>query len=114
MQSGEERRAYRRSESFQSKARVSRDKSEWHHAVVCDLSGEGLKFQTDEQFDVGDVLWFEMSVTGFLTSLDFTAKGVIRHKDKNTFGASFQDLNPDFKIHIDEAMRNFGPKNIMY
>ena len=114
MQNGEERRAYRRSEGFQCKARVSRDRAEWHRAVVCDLSCEGLKFQTDEQFDIGDVLWFELNVTGFLTSLDFIAKGVIRHKDKNAFGASFKDLDPDFKIHIDEAMRNFGPKDILY
>ena len=114
MQSGKERRTYQRSEDFQCEARVSRDKTQWRNAVVCDLSGEGLRFQTDEQFDIGDVLWFDLNVTGFLTNLKFIAKGVIRHKDKNTLGASFEDLNHDLKIHIDEAVRNFGPKNILY
>ena len=114
MQDSEERRAYRRSESFKCKARVSRDRVEWHGVVVCDLSCEGLKFQTDEQFKTGDILWLELSITGFLTSLDFSAKGVILRKDENTFGVSFKDLNPDLKIHIDEAMRNFRPKQISF
>ena len=109
-----ERRAYRRSDGFHCEARVSMDKVQWRDAVVCDLSGEGLRFQTDEHFDVGDALWFELKVTGFLTSLDFIAKGIIRHKDKTTFGISFEDLKNDLKIHIDEAARNFGPKQILY
>ena len=114
MQTGEERRAFQRSENFHCKARVSKDKAEWYSVVVCDLSSEGLKFQSDEQFNVGEFLWFELSVTGFLTSLDFIAKGEIRHKYNNTYGVSFKDLKNDLKIHIDEAMRNFAPKQILY
>ena len=114
MQDVRNRRTYQRSEGFHCEARVSRDKAQWKEVTICDLSGDGLRFQSDEQFDVGDVLWFDLNVTGFLTGLEFVAKGVIRHKDKNNFGTSFEDLNPNLKIHIDEAMRNFGPKNILY
>ena len=114
MQGGKERRAYQRSDGFHCEARVSRDNVQWRDAVVCDLSGDGLRFQAEEQFDVGEVICFDLNITGFLTNFKFITKVVIRHKDKNTFGASFEDLNSDLKIHIDEAARNFGPKQISY
>ena len=114
MQDSKHHRVYQRSDGFHCDAQVSRDKEQWRDIEVCDLSSEGLKFQTDEQFNVGDAVWFDMNVTGFLTSFEFIAEGVIRNKDKNTFGASFEGLNHDLKIHIDEAARNFGPKHMLY
>ena len=111
---GEDRRVFRRSESFHCEARVSKDKAEWRRVDVRDLSGEGLRFRSGEQFDVGELLWFELNVTGFLTSLDFSVRGEIRHKRENTYGVSFKDLSHDRKIFIDEAMRNFQPKQILY
>ena len=114
MQNGSERRTYRRSDGFHCDVQVSRDKARWKDVAVCDLSSEGIKFQTDEQFDTGDAVWFDLNVTGFLTSFEFIAEGVIRHRDNNIFGASFEGLSNDLKIHIDEATRNFGPKHILY
>ena len=114
MHNDKERRAYQRSDGFHCEARVSRDKIQWQDAFVCDLSGDGLKFQTEEQFDIGEIICFDLSITGFLTNFKFITKVVIRHKDKNTFGASFEDLSRDLKIHIDEAVRNLGPKHILY
>ena len=114
MYNDNERRVYRRSDGFHCEARVSRDKSQWLDAKVYDLSGKGIKFQTGEPFHVDEVVWFELNVTGFLTSFEFIAKGVIRHKDQDAFGASFEDLSDDVMIHIDEATRNLGPKHILY
>lgn len=114
MLGGSERRTYQRSEDFHCEVKVSRDKERWRDTVVCDLSSEGLKFQTDEEFAVGDTVWFDMNVIGFLTNFEFITEGIIRHKDKNTFGASFEGLKHDLKIHIDEATRSFGPRNILY
>jgi len=114
MADGIERRVYKRSEEFSFEARVSKDNAQWMDAIIHDLSSEGLKFQIDEQIDVGDVVWFDLKVTKLFVEFKFVAEGVIRRKDKNIFGASFKNLKNDIKIRIDEVMHNFGPQNILY
>jgi len=114
MLEGVERRVYQRSEGFHIEARVGRNKDQWRDAEVYDLSSEGLKFQVDEPFDVGDVLWFDMKVTKLFAEFEFIAQGEIRRKNNNVFGASFKDLNNDLKIRIDELVHNFKPENILY
>ena len=114
MAGGMERRTYQRSEEFQFEARVSRDNAQWVDITVHDLSSEGLKFETDEQFEVGNAVWFDMKVNKLFVEFKFKAKGEIRRKDKNVYGASFKDLSSDIKIRIDEVMHNFGPENILY
>jgi hypothetical protein len=114
MADGKERRVYRRSEEFNFEVRVSRDNVQWLDVDVYDLSSEGLKFQTDEQLNVDDVVWFDLKVTKLFAEFKFTAAGVIRRKDGNVFGASFKDLSEDIKIRIDEVVHKFGPTNIMY
>jgi len=108
-----ERRLYQRGEHFYIEAKMSRDKNRWKKATISNLSSGGLQLVTEDKFEVGDIIWFDLVVQGFFSMLETTVKTEIRNKkaveDKFAYGAVFLDLSPDKKIFIDENIKKDRP-----
>ncbi|MDR1193506.1 MAG: PilZ domain-containing protein [Peptococcaceae bacterium] len=107
------RRDYQRGAHFHSAASVSADGEHWHDAEMGDLSSGGLSLNSSLEFAVGDVIWLNLRVEGFMSGFDVAAKGSVRRKqrfaDENVYGVAFIGLPQDVQIRIDENARGDRP-----
>ena len=108
------KRAYARANHFNLTARVSKDKFIWKKAAATELSSGGLELRTKIEYAVGDVLWLDLTVQGFLSEFSFKAEATIRRTKgfiggEHIYGVSFNNLTDDVRIRIDENVRNDRP-----
>ena len=111
------RRIYQRTDT-NCDAKYSLDgKGGWTEADVADISSGGLQMYTEEEFETGDKLFFDVVLYGLSAQLEFCTQGTIRRKKHvglyYIYGVSFQGLSGDLKIHIDELIMHMRPKNFL-
>jgi len=61
-------------------ASVSRDRIRWHEVEVTDISTRGLKFHSKKDFNVGEILHYDLNVYSMLTAFQFGVEGCITEK----------------------------------
>jgi hypothetical protein len=114
-----ERRTYRRSALIKCDAKISKDSQKWEEASVIDISSNGFQMIASDIYEIGELLFFEMKIYGFLSEFNVNINGVVRRKipkegGNASYGISFQNLAPDIKIRIDESIIKNNPQNILY
>ena len=106
-------RAYNRGSHFNGEAQVSSDGDNWQQADVSDISSGGLMFCSPTEYAVGDRLWFDLVIRGFLSKFEVKSLGEVRRKIEHgkvfDYGIAFKGLSPEKKIQIDENVRNDRP-----
>lgn len=105
-----EKRAYQRGDHFQCTARISEDGTHWYETMIEDLSSGGLLFKNHKEYRVGDTLWFDVLVEGFLAEFSVKVQGKVcrvQHTGSQyAHGIAFLGLNNDIKIRIDENVQS--------
>ncbi|MCL2076811.1 MAG: PilZ domain-containing protein [Oscillospiraceae bacterium] len=102
----DDKRFYKRDAYFCSDTKVSLDGNIWHDVLVFDISAGGLGFQSNIIFDVGETLWFDLTIPEFLSNNEVRLRGEINrveHEEgKFFYGVAFVDVSDDVRIGIDE------------
>jgi len=105
-----DKRAYMRDSFFSSNSAVSKDKKHWKSIKIDDFSAQGFRFHSAEEFNKGDVLWFDLSASNIFSDFKLRVQGVVRHREREdgeseyTYGTQFCQLSHDKEIHIDEII----------
>jgi Tfp pilus assembly protein PilZ len=107
-------RVYARGDHFSTEVKVSRDGFQWKKAMAGELSSGGLSLFTKNEYQVGDELWFDLKVSGFMSEFEVKTQGCIRRKNRTEegafeYGVSFIGLSQELKIRIDENVHNDRP-----
>ncbi|HOM03367.1 MAG TPA: PilZ domain-containing protein [Acetivibrio sp.] len=97
-------------------ASVSRDRIRWHEVEVTDISTRGLKFYSSKDFNVGEILNYDLHVYSMLTAFQFGVEGCITEKETLSDGfnykVEFSKLDKNTKIQLDEIFNaNIAVKN---
>lgn len=97
-------------------ASVSRDRIRWHEVEVTDISTRGLKFHSKKDFNVGEILHYDLNVYSMLTAFQFGGEGCITEKetlsDGFNYSVEFCNLDKNTKIQLDEIFNaNIAVKN---
>lgn len=107
------RRKYQRGTHFNLTVGVSLDNLKWYKARASDLSSGGLSLLSEHDYSIGDTMWFDLRIEGFLSEFEVKTKGTVRRKEhfanENVYGIEFIGLPPDIKIRIDESVRADRP-----
>jgi len=110
---GQDKRAHQRGAHFHIAAKISRDRKRWKEAEIDNLSSGGLQLHTDDIFNPGDTLWFDLHIQGFFSEIQIKVQGLIRRKEvkdqRHVYGVSFNGLSQDLGIFIDENIQNDRP-----
>ena len=108
-----DKRTYARGEHFHIEAKTSRDKARWKKVTINNLSSGGLQLLTEDKYEIGDKIWFDLVVQGFFSQFEARVQGEIRNarviEHWNAYGVVFLDLSHDKKIMIDENIHNDRP-----
>ena len=108
-----EKRLYQRGEHFYIEAKTSRDKIRWRDATINNLSSGGLQLLSNEVYEVGHLLWFDLKVQGFFSEFETKVQGEVRNvrriEDVYAYGVIFLDLSNDKRILIDENIKQDRP-----
>ena len=108
-----ERRQYKRSDHFHMVAKYSRDQKTWADAVVNNLSSGGLQLCTEDRFETGDTIWFDLTIQGFFSEFEIQTKAEVKNvkitEDSICYGVVFLGLSHDKKIRIDENVNHDRP-----
>ena len=108
-----ERRNYQRGDHFHIIAKLSHDRNRWKKVSINNLSSGGLQLRTEEKFNVGDKIWFDLEIQGFFSEFETQVEGEIRNiisqEDQNVYGVIFHNLPHDKKIFIDENIKKDRP-----
>jgi len=70
-------------------ASVSRDRIRWHEVEVTDISTRGLKFHSKKDFNVGEILHYDLNVYSMLTAFQFGVEGCITEKETLSDGFNY-------------------------
>ncbi|RXE59440.1 PilZ domain-containing protein [Acetivibrio mesophilus] len=97
-------------------ASVSHDRIRWHEVEVTDISTRGLKFYSTRNFNVGEILNYDLHVYSMLTAFEFGVEGCITEKetlsDGYNYSVEFNNLDRHVKIQLDEIFNaNIAVKN---
>jgi hypothetical protein len=108
------KRDYARGSHFNLTAKVTSDKIRWRKAGVGNLSSGGMELHSAIKYDVGETLWFDVTINTFLSEFTVKTQGIVRRvRDgaEGTFicGIQFVGLSQDIKIRIDENVQNDRP-----
>lgn len=107
------KRAYQRGGHFNGRAKVSQDGRHWEAADVVDVSSGGLKLRTAAEYAEGDMLWFDLVLSGFLSEMNVKTMGEVRRKSpyagKYQYGIRFKGLSQEKIVQIDENIKNDRP-----
>ena len=105
----DDKRTYKRDSYFCSDTKVSLDGNIWHDVLVYDISAGGLSFLSNIIFDLGEVLWFDLTIPEFLSQNVMKLKGEIsriEHEGSRfLYGVAFMDISDDVRIGIDENIQ---------
>jgi len=83
---------------------------------VTDISTRGLKFHSKKDFNVGEILHYDLNVYSMLTAFQFGVEGCITEKetlsDGFNYSVEFCNLDKNTKIQLDEIFNaNIAVKN---
>ncbi|MDR1067567.1 MAG: PilZ domain-containing protein [Clostridiales bacterium] len=114
-----ERRLYQRSALIKCDGKISVDGKNWTDALILDISSDGIRMIASDEYAAGDLVCCDLKVYGFMSEFKIDIKGVVKHKKPTKdgeaeYGVSFQNLETDIKIRIDEVIISDSPKNIFY
>ena len=108
-----EKRRYQRGEHFHIVAKISRDQKRWKKVSINNLSSGGLQLRSDEKYEIGETVWFDLTIQGFFSEFEINTKAEIKNDiardGHHIYGVVFLDLSHDKKILIDENIKNDRP-----
>lgn len=106
---GQEQRQFKRvPEAFNVKCRPAGTLSDvWRQVVTVDFSAGGIGFESEQTYDVGDLLEIQMTIPSFRTPLIVKGR-VVRIKttpwSTSEVAAQFFEVNPDQQFSLDELV----------
>lgn len=97
-------------------ASVSQDKMRWKEVEVASVSTRGIKFHSKRNFNVGELLNYDLHVYSMLTDFQFEVEGRITGKEATSdgydYGVKFYNVDKQVKIQLDEIFNaNIAVKN---
>lgn len=99
-------RVYMRGTHLNCTVKVSVDGNKYKTGDVNDISSGGMNLLTEDEYNLGDKLFFELIIAGFMSEFTVFAEGRIVHIKKlpsyYSYGIKFAGLSEDDKIRIDE------------
>jgi hypothetical protein len=107
------KRDYARTDNFSVDAKISANKKEWFRVQVPNIAAGGLLFITDRQYQLGDLLYFDLRIDPRITiiiPISFNIRGEIKHDrgveaGKHTYAVTFTEITPNDQIRLDELVR---------
>ncbi|NLL06326.1 MAG: PilZ domain-containing protein [Clostridiaceae bacterium] len=92
-------------------ASVSSDMIRWRDVEVDDISTSGLTFYTDKEYEIGQLLSFDLKVYSMLTQFDIPLRGyIVEEKNVAVDGfcyiAKYENIEEHVKIQLDEIFKS--------
>lgn len=105
-----ENRKYKRAKHLNCIVKISADGKKYKDGDARDISSGGMGIITEDKYKLGDKLFFELIIQGFMSEFDAKVEGeVVRIKNlqkQTEYGIKFYGLSEDMKIRIDENIAN--------
>lgn len=100
-----DKREYQRGEHLNCTVKVSVDGKNYKSGEVSDISSGGIALISTDKYNVGDKLFFELLIEGFLSEFLVMTEGKIMRctalPEYYLYGIKFIGLSEDMKIRID-------------
>lgn len=111
-----DRKKYQANNATICTASVSYDGIRWHEVEVTDISPGGFKFYSAKNFNIGEILNYDLRVYGMLSEFNLAVEGCVVEKETVTDGyyysIKFYNMSEHVKIQLDEIINaNIASKN---
>ncbi|MCL2548650.1 MAG: PilZ domain-containing protein [Symbiobacteriaceae bacterium] len=107
-------RSYIRTDNWEIIAKISEDKEQWSQVQVIDISAGGLLFHTEDEFEPGTVLWFDLFIDPKMPEIPERIHMEVRARvssvrqqfeEVNAVGVVFIQISLGDQVRLDELIR---------
>ncbi|MCL2253446.1 MAG: PilZ domain-containing protein [Lachnospiraceae bacterium] len=113
VEQGYTKRDYVRTNNFSVNAKISEDGKVWQKVKVPNIAAGGLLFLTDNVYEPGHELWFNLEIDTKITivvPISVKLKGVIKvdrglEEQLHMYAVIFTDISKSDQIRLDELVR---------